>query len=118
MIGGRWANTTRLAHKEVWLCDLFEPPVENNERTDDAYLWLKERIGELIRFESYFDVGYDESVCLSSYCDIDESFIPDGVEDAINECPLLTDEEKEVLMEKVEDLANDGNGYKFYEIDY
>ena len=119
MIGGRWANTTCLAHKEVWLCDIMGNISESDEdKANKVYEWLKDHIGDPIQLEAYFDVGYDESVGLSSYCDLDEAFLPDGLEDAINECPLLTEEEKEVLMEKVQEVADDEDKYELYEIDY
>ena len=117
MVGGKWWGCSRLAHKEIPLADL----VPDSESADAVCAFFIEKgWGDLYAFvevEAYFDVGSDESVGLREICDLDESFIPDGFEDAVNECPFLTQKESDALMEKVREIADEGDGYEFYEID-
>ena len=116
MVGGRWENTTILAYKDCYLCDIMDGIVEE-EKSDDVFAWLKDRLGDPIRFEAYFDMGYDDSVGLGYYYDLDESFLPEDTEDAIDQCPLLNDEEKKSIVSKMQDIADDSNSYEFYEVD-
>lgn len=117
MVGGKWWGCSRLAHKEIPLADL----VPDSASADAVCAFFIEKgwggLYAFVEVEAYFDVGSDESVGLREICDLDESFIPDGFEDAVNECPFLTQKESDALMEKVREIADDGDGYEFYEID-
>ena len=117
MVGGKWWGCSRLAHKEIPLADL----VPDSASADAVCAYLIENgFGDIYAFvevEAYFDVGSDESVGLREICDLDESFIPDGFEDAVNGCPFLTQPESDALMEKVREIADEGDGYEVYEID-
>lgn len=115
MIGGRWENTTILAYKDCYLCDIIDC-ITDEVKSNDIFVWLKDRLRDPIRFEAYFDMGYDDSVGLSYYCDLDESFLPKDAEDAVNECPLLNDEEKKALVSKMQDMADKNESYIFYEV--
>ena len=117
MVGGKWWGCSRLAHKEIPLADL----VPDSASADAVCAFFIEKgwggLYAFVEVEAYFDVGSDESVGLREICDLDESFIPDGFEDAVNECPFLTQKESDALMEKVREIADEGDGYEFYEID-
>lgn len=117
MVGGKWWGCSRLAHKEIPLADL----VPDGESADAVCAFFIEKgwggLYAFVEVEAYFDVGSDESVGLREICDLDESFVPDGFEDAVNECPFLTQKESDALMEKVREIADEGDGYEFYEID-
>lgn len=117
MVGGKWWGCSRLAHKEIPIADL----VPDSAFADAVCAFFIEKgWGDLYAFvevEAYFDVGSDESVGLREICDLDESFIPDDFEDAVNECPFLTQKESDALMEKVREIADEWDGYEFYEID-
>lgn len=116
MVGGRWWGCERLAHKEIALADLIP-----DDRADVVCAYFIEKgwgsLYAFIEVEAYFSVGSDESVGLSEICDLDESFIPDGFEDAVNECPFLTQPESDALIEKVQEIADKDDDYEFYEID-
>ncbi len=117
MVGGKWWGAQRLAHKEIPLADLI--PDRADPDAVCAY-FIEKGWGDLYAFvevEAYFDVGSDESVGLREICDLDESFIPDGFEDAVNECPFLTQPESDALIEKVQEIADKDDDYEFYEID-
>lgn len=117
MVGGRWENTTRLAYKDISVERLTEC-ISDAEKAKKCLLWLKEKIGESFRLEAYFDEGYDYSVGLDSYCDMNESLDPDQVVlDAINTCPSLTPDEKDEMKGYLFDICDDEDGYEFYEID-
>lgn len=116
MVGGAWAGATALAHKDFYLSD-FTDDIEDEARGNNAYIWLKERLDDPILLEAYFDVGYDHSVGLGEYCDLNETFIPDGFEEDVNECPFLTESEKEALVKMVQGVAEKEDGYEFYEIE-
>ena len=117
MVGGKWWGCSRLAHKEIPLADL----VPDSASADAVCAFFIEKgwggLYAFVEVEAYFDVGSDESVGLREICDLDESFIPDGFEDAVNECPFLTQKESDALMEKVREIADEGGGYEFYDID-
>lgn len=117
MVGGKWWGCSRLAHKEIPLADLV-PDIASTDAV--CAFFIEKGWGDLYAFvevEAYFDVGSDEAVGLREICDLDESFIPDGFEDAVNGCPFLTQPESDALMEKVREIADEGDGYEFYEID-
>ena len=116
MVGGRWESSTVLAYKDRYLCDIIDC-ITDEVKSNEVFTWLKDKLGDPIRFEAYFDMGYDYSVGLDSYCDLDESFLPEDAEDAVNECPLLNDNEKKFIVSKMQDIADESEGYVFYEFD-
>ena len=109
MVGGKWANCNHLFYKK---CD-----IGNLVDDDTAYGWLYAKMdGDTdVTFEAYFDEGYDESVGISHYCDMDEYFIPEDFLELVKECPFLLDETKETIKKKVYGIAEDENGYEAYE---
>jgi len=116
MVGGKWWGMKRLAHKEIDLGDII--PDNGFEDAVCAY-FIEKGFGDVyawIVVEAYFHVGSDESVGLPEICDLDESFIPDGFEDAVNKCPFLTQPEGDALKAKVQEIADDEDGYELYEI--
>lgn len=117
MVGGRWANTTRLAYKDIPVEKLTEC-ISDEDKAEKCLEWLTEKIGETFRVEAYFDCGYDHSVGLSEYCEMNEGFDPeDVVFDAIKSCPVSLDEVSLMMLE-LNDICEDEDGYELYEIDY
>ena len=117
MVGGKWANTTILAYKDIPVKKLTEC-ISDEEKAEKCLSWLKEKIGETFRVEAYFDCGYDHSVGLSEYCEMNEGFDPEQVVfDAIKSSPVSSED----ICKMMFDLANicdDEDGYELYEIDY
>ena len=118
MTGGRWENTTRLAYKDIPVERLTEC-ISDEEKAEKCLSWLKERIGESIRVEAYFDVGYDHSVGLDNYCDMySNPFPPDqSVVDAISFCPVVSAKDRLKIGDTLSDIAEEEEGYELYEID-
>ena len=117
MVGGRWANTTRLAYKDISVERLTEC-ISDADKAEKCLLWIKEKVGETFRVEAYFNVGYDHSVGLSEYCEMDEGFDPEQVVfDAIKSCPV-SGEEVCLMMVELANICEDEDGYELYEIDY
>ena len=117
MVGGRWWGCKRLGYADVDYLPAFESII-NDSHYADVTDWFRERLGDTVRVEAYFDCGKDESVGLSEYCDMDEWFYPDDFENAVCDCPFLSDAEQERVMEDFGKLAEDEDGYELYEIDY
>lgn len=118
MVGGRWANTTILAYKDIPVKKLTEG-ISDEEKAKKCLSWLKERIGETFRVEAYFDTGYDHSVGLSEYCEMNEGFDPEQVVfDSIDSCPWLSPGERHEVTGWLYELCDDEDGYELYEIDY
>lgn len=117
MVGGSWANTEILARKHVDVSRLAES-VADEEKSAKCLEWLTEKIGESFLLEAYFDCGYDHSVGISSYCDLNEWLDPDEeVTDAIESCPWLTPDEKVAMLGYLYDICADEEGYELYDID-
>ena len=117
MVGGRWANTTILAYKDIPVKKLTEC-ISDEEKAEKCLSWLKERRGETFRVEAYFDCGYDHSVGMDSYCEMNEGFDPeDVVFDAIDSCPWLSYGERHEVTGWLYELCEDEDGYELYEID-
>lgn len=113
MVGGRWANTTILAYKDIPVKKLTEC-ISDTDKAEKCLKLLTEKIGETFRVEAYFDCGYDHSVGLSEYCEMNESFDPDEVVfDAIKSCPASS-----LMMVELANICEDEDGYELYEIDY
>lgn len=118
MVGGKWANTTRLAYKDIPVKKLTEC-ISDADKAGKCLKWLTEKIGETFRVEAYFDTGYDHSVGLSEYCEMNEGFDPEQVVfDAIKSCPLMSEEDKARMMFDLANICEDEDGYELYEIDY
>ena len=118
MVGGKWWGCKRLAHKEI---DLGELIPENGFEDAVCAYFIDKGFGDVyawIEVEAYFSVGSDESVGLPEICDLYESYLPEGFEKAVNDCPFLTQTESDVLIEEVWHIADDEDGYELYEIDY
>lgn len=117
MVGGAWENTTRLAYKDVSVERLTEC-ISDEEKAGKCLSWLTEKIGETFRVEAYFDVGYDKSVGLDSYWEMNESFDPEQeVFEAIDCCPWISPSEKHEMRELLYEICEDEDGYELYEID-
>lgn len=117
MVGGRWESATRLAYKDVPVTSLTEC-ISDEDKAEKCLKWLTEKVGETFRVEAYFDCGYDHSVGLGSYCEINEWFEPDEeVTDAIDSCPWLTTEDKIEMTSHLDDICADEEGYELYDLD-
>lgn len=117
MIGGRWANTTRLAYKDINVSDLTNS-ISDTDKAEACLKWVTDRIGETFRVEAYFDCGYDHSVGVPEYCEMNESLDPDKSVFEAFDCPMLTLKEKSDVMDALADICDDEDGYELYEIDY
>lgn len=117
MVGGKWAGHTHLAYKDIKLSSIVG--FLDEEEAKAAIAWLTIAVGaDYIRVEAYFDVGFDHSVGLENYCDLDEVFGAEEVDvNAIWACPALNIGQTEHAIENLNDLAEDENGYQLYESD-
>ena len=117
MVGGKWWGVKRLAHKDIKVSDLTES-ITDTDKAEKALEWLTERIGETFRVEAYFHIGSDESVGMAEICDLYESYVPEEFCKAVDACPFLTQTESDALKAKVQEIAEDEDGYELYEINY
>ena len=118
MVGGKWANTTILAYKDIPVKKLTDG-ISDEEKAEKCLSWLTEKIGKTFRVEAYFDCGYDHSVGLSEYCEMNESFDPEQIVfDSIKSCSLMDEEDKARMMFDLANICEDEDGYELYEIDY
>lgn len=118
MVGGKWANTTILAYKDIPVKKLTEC-ISDADKAEKCLKWLTEKIGKTFRVEAYFDYGYDHSVGLSEYCEMNEGFDPEQVVfDAIDSCPWLSPGERHEVTGWLYEMCDDEDGYELYEIDY
>lgn len=76
MVGGRWWGCQRLAFKMVSWEDILD---QIYEMTKDI---------QEFPAEAYFDVGSDESVGMSYYCDLDERLEPEDILEEIKTLPV------------------------------
>lgn len=109
-IGGDWLSATYLCSKWVSIESI----------TDDEAVasWLANRVeDDAVEVQAYLNSGYDHSVGCYSYCEVYEVLESDLL-DAINDCPLLTDDEREKMVEKYEDIVWNTDDYESDEEDY
>lgn len=107
MTGGKWSSITYLAHKEI--------PIESLTASPEVVAWLTEHhCEESIFVEAYLTSGYDTSTNYVG-CEVDEWFDDNAFGNIVEECPLLTDEQKTAIWNKVDDIANDPDGYTPYD---
>lgn len=118
MVGGRWESATRLAYKDINVADLTER-MTDTDKAEKFIKWLEEKIGsETFRVEAYFDVGYDHSVGIDSYCEMNEMFEPElPIYDLIEDCPLISGTEKSFITFDLASICEEEDGYELYEID-
>lgn len=117
MVGGRWESATRLGYKDINV-ETLTKCISDVDTAEKFLSWLYERIGEDFRVEAYFDVGYDNSVGIGNYCEMDESLDTEqSVIDAIDYCPWLSYKEKHEIFGRLDEIKEDEEGYKLYEID-
>lgn len=111
MVGGSWANCNHLFYKT---CD-----IDGIVEDDAAYGWFYAKLDgkTAITFEAYFNEGHDNSVGISHYCDMDESFVPEDFLALLEACPLLGEGSKDEIRKKVHLIAVDPEGYEPYESD-
>lgn len=76
MTGGDWWGCEHLGYKDVEWDDIADA-VEN----------MCEHIPNF-RLEAYFHVGEDKSTGTHFFCDLDERFDPEGVDEAIDKAPI------------------------------
>lgn len=117
MVGGRWWGCQRLAHKEIPL----EEHIPDTAHYDAVLAYFIDKgwgdTYAYVEVEAYFNVGSDESVGLPEICDLHKSFIPDGFENDVAECPFLSKHESDALFASVCEAAEDEDGYELYDID-
>lgn len=106
MTGGAWSSITFLAHKEI--------PIESLTADQEVTAWLTEHYGEeTIYMEAYITSGYDKSTNYVG-CEVDEWFDDNAFCNLIEECPLLTQEQKTDLVDELDLIASDTDGYTAY----
>ena len=107
MTGGAWFSITFLAHKFI--------PVESLTADPDVVAWLKDfYANEAVFVVAYITSGYDKSTNYEGV-EVEEWFDEDDFNDVIEECSLLTQEEKTAIWNKLDELANDPDGYTPYD---
>lgn len=104
MTGGEWWSTT----------DLYKKFIPIDSLTDDEAVaaWLADKYGEdEVYIEAYITEGEDTSTNYYGY-EVDEWFEPEDFFLATEECPLLTPETKQALLERLDNIAYDTNDYE------
>ena len=120
MIGGTYAFSTCLAHAEIEISRLLS--VLNPKTNADAVLeWMKQNYDKdgIITIEAYITSGYDHSVGVNGYCELDEYFDPDDFYAAMDDCPLLTGDEYNAVADLLQNTLEemDIDNYTLYEAD-
>lgn len=111
--GRGWASCTSLYYKDVSF-DNFLP----DDVSEEARAWLFREYGnEWVRLEAYIECGYDHTVGVNYGYDMDEWFLDEDFEKLVDECPLLTDEQREAIVAKMEEYAEEKDGYEPYDVD-
>ena len=106
MTGGKWASITFLAHKEI--------PIESLTDNKEVTAWLTTHYcDDSICVDAYLTSGYDTSTNYAG-CEVDEWFDDDAFCHFVEECPLLTQEEKTDLVDTLDLIASDTDGYTAY----
>lgn len=107
MTGGKWYSITYLAHKNITIASLTDDPA--------VRAWLTERNGGNPSFvmDAYICYGKDNATNYEGY-EMDEYFAGRITKD-IADCPLLNDETRLALWDKLDEIANDPDGYTAYE---
>lgn len=107
MTGGEWWSTTALYNKFI--------PIDSLTDDEAVAAWLADRYGdEDVYVEAYITEGEDTST--NSYtCEVEEIFEPEDFLKATEECPLLTPETKQALLERLDTIAYDTDNYEPYE---
>jgi len=120
MVGGAYAFSTGLAYKNLEFWPAFRC-LEARVDYDEICNWFLENYDEdgEARIEAYITVGYDDSVGVKDYAELEEVFDPDDFYEAVDKCPYLNDEEKFYIRNHMQDMVDDlkCGDFKFYEID-
>lgn len=119
MVGGSYEYAVQLHHTKVE----YEPALEctaSRPDSEEIFWWFYYYLNsDTVTVEAYFSVGYDHSVGASGYCDLEEQFYSDAFDEAVDICPLLSDEEKEAIKQKMVEIIDDldSSNYTPYEPD-
>ena len=119
MVGGSYAYAVQLHQAAVE----FEPALACTESRDDAeeiFWWLYYYLNsDTVTVDAYFSVGYDHSVGIDSHCDLEEQFYSDAFDEAVDKCPMLSDDERASIKEKMTEIIDglDASAYTPYEPD-
>ena len=72
-----------------------------------------------VKIEAYITTGYDDSVGVKGYAELEEVFDPDDFYEAVDACPFLNDEERFYIHNHMQDMVDDleCGDFKFYEVD-
>lgn len=92
MTGGRWWGCERLGYRCVSISEQLDPSI-SDERYKEISEWFYAKNYDDVVIEAYIELSEDTSTNYSG-CEIDEVFYPEEFDKRINECPLLTDDEK------------------------
>lgn len=117
MVGGAYGWCVGLNYCDFETCRLTECIEDDDDR---IWSWFVDKIGDEFRVEAYIEFSYDYSVGDPGSCEIEEAFPPEQkVYDAIEECPLLTAEQKAKVLEHLEKMLDDldVDDYDPYEYD-
>lgn len=120
MIGGSYAFSTVLAYKNLELWPALRC-LEARADYDEICDWFLNNYDEDVdvKVEAYITFGYDHSVGINSYSELEEVFDPDDFYEAVDACPFLNDEERFYIHNHMQDMVEnlECGDFKFYEID-
>jgi hypothetical protein len=120
MTGGDYAFCTALAYKNLGMWPALRC-LEARADYDEICDWFLENYDEDgdVRVEAYITFGYDHSVGINSYSELDEVFDPEDFYEAVDNCPYLNDEENFYIHNHMQEMVEnlECGDFKFYEID-
>lgn len=120
MVGGAYAFSTGLAYTKIEISPALRCLIARVDY-DEIYNWFLENYDEDgdVKIEAYITVGYDDSVGVKSFAELEEVFEPEDFYEAVDKCPYLNDEENFYIRTHMQDMVDDleCGDFKFYEID-
>ena len=118
MVGGKWWGCQRLGYADIDFTPALESINDDSHFADVMDNLVETLGGYTVRVEAYFDVGRDESVGLSNYCDLDEWFEPEDFISAVNQCPFLSKSERMRVLTDMGALIDESEDkFELYDID-
>lgn len=120
MVGGAYAFSTGLAYTKIEIWPALRCLIARVDY-DEICKWFLENYDEDgdVKIEAYITVGYDDSVGVKSFAELEEVFEPEDFYEAVDKCPYLNDEENFYIHTHMQDMVDDleCGDFKFYEID-
>lgn len=120
MVGGAYAFSTVLAYTKIEIWPALRCLIARVDY-DEICNWFLENYDEDgdVKIEAYITIGYDDSVGVKSFAELEEVFEPEDFYEAVDKCPYLNDEENFYIHTHMQDMVDDleCGDFKFYEID-